>query len=225
MGADSPAQRRPQASRDAMTKSTKRDQLIETALRLFYTQGFHATGVDAIIAEAGVARMTLYKHFKSKDDLILAVLRRRDEDFRTWFQGSIEARARRPQDRLLIMFDVLEDWFRGKAFPAMGFSGCAFINACAEFSDHANPAHRVAAEHKRLLLDYLTRTARQARAADPAGLARQLMLLKEGATVTMQVSGDVDAAARAKAIAAQLIGAQFPAGNPLRQTEPEPEPA
>jgi AcrR family transcriptional regulator len=192
-----------------MAKSSKREQLIETAMRLFYTDGFNATGIDRIIAEAGVARMTLYKHFKSKNDLILAVLRRRDEEFRDWFERSIEARARRPQDRLLAMFDVLQEWFEGKAFPGMVFSGCAFINACAEFSDPKNPAHQIAAEHKNRLLDYVTRIARQARANAPEQLARQLMLVAEGAIVTMQVCGDEFAAQRAKEVAAKLMEGQF----------------
>ena len=189
-------------------------------MRLFYTDGFNATGIDKIIAEAGVARMTLYKHFKSKNDLILAVLRRRDEDFRTWFQNAVETRARRPQDKLLMIFDVLEEWFDGKAFPGMKFSGCAFINACAEFSDSESPVHQLAAEHKKLLLDYIDRIARQAQAKDPEGLAQELMLLKEGAIVTMQVSGDQHAAARAKSIAEQLIAAHFPAAASAR---PAPE--
>jgi AcrR family transcriptional regulator len=202
-----------------MARSAKREHLIETATRLFYTDGFNATGVDRIIAEAGVARMTLYKHFKSKNELILAVLRRRDEEFREWFRDAIEARARRPQDQLLAMVDGLDEWFAGKAFGGLVFSGCAFINACAEFSDPANPAHRIAAEHKKMLLDYITRIARQARARDPDQLARQLMLLKEGAIVTMQVSGDREAAARAKLMAARLMESQFQAG----EERPVPE--
>ncbi len=203
-----------------MAKSAKREQLIETAMRLFYTDGFNATGIDRIIAEAGVARMTLYKHFKSKNELILAVLSRRDKEFRDWFEISIEARARRPQDRLLVMFDVLHEWFEGKAFPGMVFSGCAFINACAEFSDPENPAHQIAAEHKGQLLNYITRTARQARASAPDELARQLMLITEGAIVTMQVCGDRKAAKRAKQIAARLIEEHFPAveASPARET-------
>lgn len=196
-----------------MAKSTKREHLIETAMALFYTDGFNATGIDRIIAEAGVARMTLYKHFKSKNELILAVLRRRDEEFRVWFENAVEGRARRPRDKLLIMFDVLQEWFDGKAFPGMVFSGCAFINACAEFSDPDNPAHQIAAEHKGHLLKYVSRITRQARAVEPAELARQLMLIMEGAIVTMQVSRDRKAAQRAKQIAARIIEAHFPAAN------------
>ena len=73
---------------------SRRDELVETALDLFYRNGFHATGIDRILAEAGVAKMTLYKHFRSKDDLIVAALERRDERFRAWFQGTVEREAR-----------------------------------------------------------------------------------------------------------------------------------
>ena len=104
--------------------STKRENLIETARRLFYRDGFHRTGIDAILAEAGVAKMTLYKHFKSKDELILATLRLRDERFRNSFMKAVEQRAEKPADRLLAVFDVLEEWFRTDEF-----CGCLFINA------------------------------------------------------------------------------------------------
>ena len=69
---------------------SRRDELVDTALRLFYTRGFNATGIDKILAEAGVAKMTLYKHFRSKEELILAALNRRDEQFRNWLMGEME---------------------------------------------------------------------------------------------------------------------------------------
>ena len=112
-----------------MPQSVKREQLVDTALRLFYRDGFHATGIDKILAEAGVARMTLYKHFKSKDDLVLAALRRRDEQFRTWFERAVEQRGATPRARLVAIFDALDDWFAGRAFPGGEFHGCAFVNA------------------------------------------------------------------------------------------------
>lgn len=182
--------------------SAKREQLIETALKLFYRQGFHATGIDAIIAESGVARMTLYKHFKSKDDLILAVLRRRDERFRIWFTRAVERRASSPGDRLLAVFDALEEWFRQP-----DFSGCMFINASAEFADPANPIHKTAAEHKILMRRYLTGLARDAGAPDPEILGNSLALLAEGAIVMRHVGGDASAATQAGAAAAVLIKA------------------
>ncbi len=187
--------------------SAKRDHLVDTALELFYRDGYHATGIDKVLGEAGVARMTLYKHFKSKDDLILAALRRRDEQFRAWFARAVERGGETPKRRLLAIFDVLEDWFAGKAFPGQPFAGCAFINATAEFGKPGDPVQRAAAEHKQLLLEFTRDLAAQAGAADPEALARDLMLLGEGAIVSAQVSRDTAAAGRAKAIARPLIAA------------------
>lgn len=189
---------------------SRRDELIDTALRLFYTQGYHATGIDRILAESGVAKMTLYKHFRSKDELILAALRRRDEQFRNWLMGAMEQASRHPRERLLAMFDALEDWFRGRAFKGLGFAGCAFIKAAGEFGDQDNPINRAAAEHKRLILEYIERLCAQAGAAEPRALAEQLALLKEGAIVTAQVRGMPEAAQVAKQVAATLLDAAVP---------------
>ncbi len=92
--------------------ATRRDHLIDTALRLFYQQGYHATGIDRILAESGVAKMTLYKHFRSKDELILAALQLRDERFRNWLMAEMEAASPDPVERLLAMFDALEQLCR-----------------------------------------------------------------------------------------------------------------
>ena len=180
--------------------STKRDQLIDAALELFSRDGFHATGIDKILSVSGVAKMTLYNHFKSKDELILAVLRRRDETFRNWFMRTVEAAAELPRDRLLAVFDVLEQWIRQE-----GFCGCTFINASAEFGERGDAIHGSCAEHKRLVLDYIEKLTAAAGARDPAELAFTLNLLAEGAIVSAQVMGTKDAANRAKRAAEILI--------------------
>lgn len=189
-----------------MPKS-RRDDLVDTALKLFYAGGFNATGIDKILAESGVAKMTLYKHFRSKDELILAVLHRRDEQFRNWLMGEMEKAAPDPRGRLLAMFDALGVWFSGRAFKGMGFYGCAFINAAGEFGDHTHPAHRAAAEHKRSIVDYLERLCSEAGAPEPRHLAEQLALLKEGAIATAHVRGMPEAAQIAKDMAAGMIEA------------------
>ena len=189
-----------------MPKS-RRDDLVDTALKLFYAGGFNATGIDKILAESGVAKMTLYKHFRSKDELILAVLHRRDEQFRNWLMGEMEKAAPDPHGRLLAMFDALGVWFSGRAFKGMGFYGCAFINAAGEFGDHTHPAHRAAAEHKRSIVDYLERLCSEAGAPEPRHLAEQLALLKEGAIATAHVRGMPEAAQIAKDMAARMIEA------------------
>lgn len=186
----------------AMAKTTgKRDHLIDTALALFNRDGIHATGIDAILAQAGVAKMTLYNHFKSKDELVLACLRRADEKTRNSFMRQIEQRTAAPRERLLVLFDVLGDWFR-----SADFHGCNFINACAEYTQPNNPIHRAAAEHKKMMFDYVAQLTRAAGAPDEM-LAQGMALLLDGAIARAHVSGDKAAAARAKVAAATLVDA------------------
>lgn len=99
-----------------MRGSVIRDHLLEAALRLFNQHGYHATGIDVIIAEAGVAKTTLYRHFETKGDLILAVLERRDEQDRDAMRAFVEQRTKDPVERLLATFDFLEAWFRDEHF-------------------------------------------------------------------------------------------------------------
>ena len=164
---------------------SRREQLVETALAVFNRDGYHAAGIDRILAEAGVAKMTLYNHFRSKDDLILAVLRRRDESFRHWFARQVEAQAHDPVERLYALFDVLGEWFE-----AADFRGCIFINAAAEYGDRANPIHIAVAEHKRLVEAYIADLTAAAGAQAPGQLARTLMLLMEGATALAHETGE-----------------------------------
>lgn len=161
-----------------------RDQLLETALRLFHRDGFHATGIDRILAEANVSKMTLYKYFPSKTELILAVLRLRDERFRALLVDGVAKRSPNHYEQLLAMFDVLEDWF---ASP--DYHGCLFINATAEYGRADDPIHAAAAEHKQALLTWVIGLAKAAQIVRPEEAARRLLMLKEGAIVTAQVSG------------------------------------
>ena len=180
--------------------SGKRDHLVDTALELFYQDGFHATGIDRILETAGVARMTLYNHFKSKDELIVAVLRRRDEKFRNWFMRTVERLASRPEDRLLAIYDALDEWFSNK-----DFCGCMFINASAEFGNPDDPIHMVAAEHKQLIRRYLGELVNASGGGETEELADELMLLMEGAIVMAHVAGDHNAAGRARLGAQKLV--------------------
>ncbi len=182
------------------TTATRRDVLVETALDLFYRDGFHATGIDKVLAEAGVAKMTLYKHFRSKDELIVAALRLHDQRFRDWFVDAVESRARKPRKRLLAIFTVLAEWMSSDEFR-----GCAFAKAAAEYGDPSNPIHLAGAEHKRRLLDYIRDTAKAAGARSPGKFAMNLMLLVEGAIATAQVTGDRDAADHARKAAKVLL--------------------
>jgi AcrR family transcriptional regulator len=193
-----------------MMVEPRSEHLVNVALRLFYTHGFHATGIDKILDEAGVAKMTLYKHFRSKDQLILAALKKRDEVFRNWLTAAMEQAGENPKAKMLAMFDALDDWFHGRALAALGFHGCAFIKAAGEFDSSDHPAHIASAQHKQLIVDYLAGLATAAGAHEPQKLAEQLALLKEGAIVTAQVRGIDDAARQAKQIAKQIIDAAVP---------------
>ncbi len=179
---------------------SRREALLQTALEMFDRAGFRATGIDRVLAEAGVAKMTLYNHFGSKDGLILEVLRRRSAEFRDWFRQSVEKRAATPRARLGACFEVLDGWIRGR-----DFRGCMFVAAAAEFGRPDDPAHRAAAEHKRQGRDYLRDLAAAAGAADPDALADGLALLTEGAIAAAHVMGDRDAARKAGRAAEVLI--------------------
>src|SRR5918995_3803391 len=180
--------------------TSPRERLIDTAVELFYRHGYHATGIGRILEESGVAKMTLYKHFHSKDELILAALRRRDERFRNDVMRELAARTDDPAERLVLLFDILDDWF-----SQPDFSGCMFINAAAEYADPDEPIHAAAAEHKRLFANYLRSQAGAAGADDPNALAERLVLLMEGAIATAHVSGPGHAAARARGVAELLV--------------------
>jgi AcrR family transcriptional regulator len=183
-----------------MPALSKREQIVTEAQKLFYQYGFNATGVDRIIAQAGVSKKTLYNHFKSKDELILATLRKRDELFRNNLMRETERLGNTPKERLLALFDFMDAWFHEK-----NFAGCMFINAAAEFSETDNPCHIISAEHKRLVCNYIRDLAVQADAQNPEELSKQLNLLMEGAIVEAHVSGNKDAASRAKVMAEVFV--------------------
>jgi AcrR family transcriptional regulator len=181
-------------------RASRREQLIETATRLFNRDGYHATGIDRILAEAGVAKMTLYKHFDSKEELILAALRQRDQWFRHHVARQLARLTDDPAERLLLVFDVIEAWC-----SETQFNGCMFVNAAAEYSERDHAIHAAAAEHKRLFTAYLAEQAAAAGAARPAELAEHLALLIEGAIAVAHVRGDTGASARAKTLAQGVV--------------------
>lgn len=185
-------------------RPSKRDELVRKALETFYREGFHATGMDLLSAETGISKTTMFKHFRTKEELILAVLRLRDQDFRNWLFRRM-GEAGRPRAQLLAMFDALSEWF-----SEPGFRSCMFIKAASEYPDPDHPIHAQAAEHKRLLFLQLRDIVAEAGAPDPAALARALLLLKEGAIVTAHLGHERDPAGDAKAAAEALISAALP---------------
>ncbi len=184
-------------------RPTKRDELVQKALQAFYRNGFHATGMDMLVTETGISKTSMYKHFRTKEDLILAVLRLRDEQFRNWLYRRMEALADTPEKQLIAMFDALEEWF-----DEPGYRGCMFIKASSEYQDADHVIHQQSADHKRMLERHMTALAEKAGLTDPGLLARQLLLLKEGAIVTAHLGHTDNAAQDAKAAAIQLLACQ-----------------
>ena len=180
----------------------KRDHLLAVAQRMFCESGFHAVSVDAILEKAGVARMTLYKNFGSKEDLIVATLKREDRMFRQWLVSAVEAQSNHSKDRILGIFNALHD-----RFASEGYYGCAFIRASVEYPAPGHPVHRAAREHKEMIRSYLRGLAGEVQGADPMILSEQLYLLFEGAITASQLHGEPWPAEYARKAAAKLLAA------------------
>ena len=179
---------------------TPRDRILEVASKLFYQNGIRAVGVDTIIAQSDVAKMTFYKHFKSKELLVLEFLNRRDELWRAWFESTVDRLAPKIEDRPLAIFDALEERFSRK-----DFRGCAFINTMVEMADGSHIAHQAAAEHKMKVLKIIRSLLSGASVKKPEELAKAFLLLMDGAIVTAVRERKPGSAKAAKKIAASLL--------------------
>ena len=177
-----------------------REHILQTASALFYSQGIKATGVDAIVKAAGTTKMSLYKYFPSKDDLVLAHLEKNRAAILARLEAGISERASEPRQKLLAVFDIFDDFL---ADPE--FRGCPFINASAEFAEAANPVQLVAAEFSDAFRGLLADLARQADAKQPDILAAQLAMLISGAMVAEQMRRQSDAMRTARAAAEILL--------------------
>ncbi|MFF9199820.1 TetR/AcrR family transcriptional regulator [Streptomyces sp. NPDC014779] len=177
-----------------------KERLLSAAERLFYEEGIRAVGIERILSESGVGRASFYRHFPSKDDVVVEVLRRRDGMWRAWLEGRIEASERTPEELPLALFDGLAE-----RFAAADFRGCAFINTMVEAADPESPAHHVAAEHKEKVIARLDALLTEGGYRDHEALARQLALLGDGAIVTALREGTTEAALRARAVATVLL--------------------
>jgi len=182
--------------------SDKRQELIETAIRLFAEHGFHATGIDRIAEAAQISKKTMYNYFRSKEELIVAALRHHDGLFRNHFMKAVNQAAIPPAEQLLAIFDVAHDWFRQN-----DFYGCLFINAIGEYSDRNAAIQSACVEYKRMMRLFIQELAEEAKVAAPEKLASSLAILLEGSIVTAQVSGLADSAETAKQAAKVLIEA------------------
>jgi AcrR family transcriptional regulator len=179
-----------------------RERLLETAKDVFYRDGFHAVGLDGILADVGVTKTTFYNHFESKDDLILGVLTAHDQWWRKVFAERLRERAGDdPAAQLHAIFDVLDEFIAAETF-----NGCIFINVSVEFPRPRAPAH------KDLMCVFLRDLALRAGARDPVALVEELALLMEGSYVTRQVTGNRRAAAIGRRVAEALLARELPPG-------------
>ncbi|HEX9197917.1 MAG TPA: TetR/AcrR family transcriptional regulator [Acidobacteriaceae bacterium] len=180
--------------------ATPRERIDQTAYELFSRHGIRAVGVDTICARSGVAKMTLYRHYPSKDDLALAFLRRREELWtRSWLQQEVERRAHKPAERLLAVFDVFDKWFRRS-----DFEGCSFIKVLLEHGDRGHPVRKAAEAHIETIRAFLTGLAADAGVRDADAFARRLQMVMMGSIVAAY-AGDRDAAQRAKEVGLLLL--------------------
>jgi len=201
------------ASRVTAKDSDARERILTTAYGLFCRHGIGAVGVDTIIDQSDVAKMTLYRHFRSKDDLVLAVLQRREELWtRGWLAAEVRRRTSDPAGRLLAIFDVFDGWFRRRSFE-----GCLFVNALLEVEDRKHPIHQASREQLAHIRSFLEELARDAGLPEPEPFARQWHILMKGSIVAA-TEGDVDAALRAQAMGRLLLASTL--GQPVLAATP-----
>jgi AcrR family transcriptional regulator len=182
----------------ASSVSRPRERLLEAAYELFSIHGVSNIGIDAILEKSGCAKASLYANFRSKDQLALAFLDRRESLWtRAWLESEIKCRSRDPEQRLLAIFDVFDGWFRKRSFE-----GCSFVNVLLE-SKTGSPVHRSAAEHLGKIRRILCDLAREACLDEPEKFAQAWHMLMKGSIVSA-CEGNRGAAREAKR-AAQLV--------------------
>lgn len=177
-----------------------RERVSRAAYELFSREGVRAVGVDAVIARAGAAKMTLYRNFPSKDELILEFLRRREQLWtREWLEAESRRRGETPRERLLAIFDVFSEWF-----SQPDFEGCSFLTTMIEINDPAHPVHQAAVGHLANIRGYLEELAAAAGISDTDSFARKWHILMKGSIMAAH-EGDTAAAARAREIGELLL--------------------
>ena len=176
-----------------------RERIVDSSYELFSRRGIQAVGVDELIEKAGVAKATLYRHFPSKDDLVLEFLESREE---RWTHELVEAGAKSrgstPEEQLLAIFDVFDEWFRREDFEA-----CSFINVLLEMGPE-HPLGKASMRHLENIRSMVSGLAEEAGLRDPDSFARSWHILMKGSIVSA-AEGDLEAAHRAQSMARQLI--------------------
>jgi AcrR family transcriptional regulator len=178
--------------------SEARERILDTADRLFYEHGVRAVGIDRVIAEAEIAKATLYAHFPSKDGLILAVLQHREKAVLEFFRAAMGRHEKKAP--LRAFFAALKEWFESP-----GFRGCAFQNAAIELADPKHPGSEFVRGHKQRFFELLRSIVEETVGRSAAKLAPAVSLLVEGAIVTAVVQGTPDAADVARDAALKFV--------------------
>jgi AcrR family transcriptional regulator len=179
--------------------SPLRERILDTSYELFARRGVRDVGIDELVARAGVAKATLYRHFPSKDDLVLAFLERREQRWtRDWVEAEARRRGANPEEQLLAIFDAFDEWFRRDDFEA-----CSFINVLLEMGPE-HPAGSASVQHLENIRSIVRDLAEEAGLREPSSFARSWHILMKGSIVSA-AEGDVDAARRARAMAQRLI--------------------
>ena len=181
-----------------------REHILDVASGLFYKHGIRNVGIDRIIGESGIARMTLYNHFKSKDLLIEEYLRRASTRWMKWYAGKIERASEDPRERVLAAFSVLDGWFRSR-----DFRGCSVTNAMVELADEAHPAAAVKEEYHDSLRRLFGGLVRDAGMVDSDELVEELIVVLRGAMISALLDGPQGVAARARRTSEHLLDAHL----------------
>jgi AcrR family transcriptional regulator len=192
------------------TRFPARERLLETADALFYAEGIHSVGIDRLLAESGVAKATLYQHFRSKDALVVAYLERRlsrgqdrlDTALAAW---DAHRPAAPPAERVVAVFELLAQWMTDP-----GFRGCPFINAAAEHPEPGSPVLRTVLEHRARTRARFRELAEPLPGEDPAALAAVLLALYDGALVSADLGDPREAAATAVPAVRRLLAGHLP---------------
>jgi AcrR family transcriptional regulator len=180
--------------------SSLKSKILVVATDLFQTRGINSTGVDTIVAVAGTTKMTLYKYFTSKENLILEVLEKGHQDFQSWLSDKLNSNAKKPSEKLQKLFEFIEEWVTSPNFRGMGF-----IKASAEFPNEESAVHQLSSEQSRQFRQYISSLATEANIQDADGLALQLSLIFEGAVQAEQMKRGSGAMKYAKKASKILI--------------------
>jgi AcrR family transcriptional regulator len=184
----------------APVRTEARQRILDSAYELFSHRGIRAVGIDEILERAKVAKATLYRHFESKEELVLAFLDQREQLWtRDWVEKEARSRGNTPEEQLLAIFDAFDEWFHRD-----DFEGCSFINILLEWADRNHPIGRASALHLANIRTLLTTLATEAGLRDPETFAHSWHILMKGSIVAAG-EGDQDAAKRAKAMGRALI--------------------